>query len=178
MTLLTLFISLLPVHPLNAALTFNEAVSAANTPQKLAALMKSEFRFATDEKIFRQTDHWQSPEEIWSRKIGDCEDYALFAQYVLRTHGIEAQIVSIYGVSGYAHTIVIFEENGFYRVMNQAKLERFRAKSMNEAIGQLNPGWTWAAIADRKAMRGYNRETIFNPSPARQTSLLQRNFLL
>ncbi len=162
MGLLMFSFALPSLRAAEAPLSFEQAIASASTPKELAALMKKNFRFTKDEKNFHETDHWQSPKEIWDRKTGDCEDYALFAQYVLRTHGIDAETVSIYGAGGYAHTIVIFKEAGFFRILNQAKLERFHAKSMPEAISLLNPEWTWAAIAKLKASRGYIRETFSN----------------
>ncbi len=155
------------VPPAEASLSLEQAIASVSTPKELAALMKKEFRFEEDQKLFREADHWQSPEEIWNLKAGDCEDYAVFARYVLRKHGIEAEIVSLYGAEGYAHTVVIFKDKDHFRVFNQHKLERFRTKSIKGVLGKLYPQWTWAAIAEPKAARGHIREIFFNNSPAK-----------
>lgn len=180
LVLLGILIFSFATPPLRAAvplLSFEQVAASTKTPQELAALMKKNFHFKEDQKLFSQEDHWQSPEEIWNRKAGDCEDYAIFAQYVLRKHGIEAEVVSFYGAGGYAHTLVMFKENGRFRMLNQHKLERFRAGSIEEALSKLNPQWTWAAIAEHKGVRGYIRETFFN-FPPKQTAIPPQPFLL
>ena len=147
-------------HQTANPVSLDQTIGTINTPKAIVDLMKKKFTFVEDDKLFGRTDYWQSPEELWSRKASDCEDYALFAQSILRKNGIEAEVLSIYGTEGYAHTIVIFKEDGLFRILNQAKLERFRAKSIHEAIEKLNPEWTWAAIAEEHNHRGKSIKTI------------------
>lgn len=159
--------------------SLDEIIEGLPTPQKVVSLMSKEFDFVEDSRLFSTYDYWQSPEEIWQRKKGDCEDYALFAQYALKKQGIEAEVVSVYSADGYAHTVTIFKEKGLFRVINQDKLESFRANSIEDAISQLNPEWTWAAVAKPKAARGHNQRTILNPSPSNEGSTFpQHKFLL
>lgn len=54
-----------------------------------AALSEIEFR---SEWI----DHRQAASETWSRKQGDCEDYAFLAAELLNQQGIEAHVLYIY----------------------------------------------------------------------------------
>ena len=75
------------------------------TPKAIAGFLRRAFTFKRDADLFGMEDRWQSPEEFLARKVGDCEDYALLAQALLRRNGIEAYIVSLFGHEGYAHTV-------------------------------------------------------------------------
>ncbi|MBI3317278.1 MAG: transglutaminase-like cysteine peptidase [Candidatus Omnitrophica bacterium] len=133
-----------------------------NSPDDLSNFMKRNFKFTEDETLFGEIDYWQSPEEFYSRKKGDCEDYALFAQYVLARLNMESYVVSIYAANGYAHTLLIYREGGRYQVLNEDRLIRYNASSLEDAIGQVNSDWSWAAIARRQDTRGFALQTFFN----------------
>lgn len=151
----------------NTPISLDQAINKASTPKAVVNLMRREFTFVEDYKLFGLADYWQSPEELWKRKKGDCEDFALFAQYALAHHGMEAYVISAYGMNGYAHTFVIFKEGGVYHVINEDRLYHYGAKSIEEAISRVYPYWSWGAIAKRKGTRGQLIRKILNlfPSP-------------
>lgn len=146
--------------------SLDQAIESVSTPKEVAHFMKKVFTFTEDEKLFRGTDYWQSPEEFWKRRRGDCEDFALFVQYILRKHGVKGDVVSIYGANGYAHTVFIFQKEGRYDVINEDRFYPYKAKSLEEAVRRVYPYWTWAAIAERRNGRGGSLRTITNPSPS------------
>ena len=143
-----------------------EILPAVKTPEALVKVLKKEFKYADDHRLLGHEDYWQSPEEFWNRKAGDCEDFALFAQYVLEKQGIETQVVSLYGAGGYGHTIAVFKRNGNYNVVNEDRLAYYNASSLEEVLTRVNPGWVWAGIATRRGGRGWSLREIRNPSPA------------
>ena len=143
-----------------------DILSSVKTPEDLVQLMKKEFKYVEDDRLLGQNDYWQSPEELWKHKAGDCEDFALFAQYVLKKQGFETQVVSLYGAGGYGHTVAIFKRNGKYHVMNEDRLSYYNASSLEEALTRVNPSWIWASIAARRGGRGWSLREIRNPSPA------------
>ncbi len=132
------------------------------SPEDISKILKNEFRFVDDEKLFGRSDYWQSPEEFWNRKAGDCEDYALFAQQALTHLGFEAYVISIYGEGGYAHTIAVFKQNGKFNVVNEDRLLNFQADSLEEALTQVFHQWTWASIAERREGRGWPIRILSN----------------
>jgi len=152
--------------PAMAFRSLADALSPIKTPEALVQLMKKEFKYVEDERLLGQNDHWQSPEELWKRKAGDCEDFALFAQYVLKKQGFETQVVSLYGAGGYGHTVAVFKKNGKYHVVNEDRLSYYNASSLEEALTRVNPGWIWASIATRRGGRGWSLREIRNPFPA------------
>lgn len=143
-----------------------EILPAVKTPEALVKVLKKEFKYADDHRLLGHVDYWQSPEEFWNRKAGDCEDFALFAQYFLEKQGFETQVVSLYGAGGYGHTIAVFKRNGNYNVVNEDRLAYYNASSLEEVLTRVNPGWIWASIATRRSGRGWSLREFRNPSPA------------
>lgn len=146
--------------------TLEELARAYPTPRQLAGFLRRTIAFKRDPELFSRADYWQTPEELLARRAGDCEDYALLAKAVLDRQGKEAFLLSLYGSEGYAHTVCVFVEQGRYNVINQDRLVRYRAKSLDELAGFLHPGWSWAAIAVQHGSLGKSIRKIQNPSPA------------
>lgn len=124
-----------------------------STPEQLADFLREQMTFREDKELFGRRDYWQSPEEFLRRREGDCEDYALLVQAVLERQGREAWVFSLYG-PGYAHTVCIFREGGYYHIFNQDKVIRCKASSLEKAASILCPRWSWGAVARRFGRRG------------------------
>lgn len=124
------------------------------TPELFASFLKKRVVFREDIQLFGREDYWQGPEEFLNRGAGDCEDYALLAEEVLKRQGKKAFVLSLYGEGGYAHTVCVFMEEGRYQVINQDRVIRYGAKSLEELANDLYPRWVWGAVACRAGTRG------------------------
>jgi len=156
----------MPEVPANTETRLDQLARTYTTPKAIAAFLREEFRFQGDEELFGEIDHWQTPEEFVARQVGDCEDYALLAQTLLRRNGIEAYVVSIFGDGGYAHTVSVFvDERGRYNAINQDRLRTVHAKSLEALATHLYPGWTVAMIAEQDGTRGRSVAQRINPHP-------------
>lgn len=144
--------------------SYTQAVQWIKTPKELSKFMKKNFKFVFDEKLFGSIDYWQSPEEFWTNRKGDCEDYALFSKAILEKLGYKASVVSLYGADGYAHTVTVFEDHGTFNVMNEDRLYRFQSSNLEEAITRIFPDWTWGGIARLQGTRGWLVRELHNPS--------------
>ncbi len=147
-----------------AAVSLTAALAPLSSPHAVAHFLSKNFTFGEDTRLFGEPDHWQTPEEFWVRGVGDCEDYALLARLALEQLGYEAHVVSFYGADDLGHTVTIFRDGGDYRILNEDRLEPIRAASLEEALSTLNPGWTWAAIAEQRGTRGWMVREIRNPA--------------
>ena len=148
----------------SAPISYLEAVQDIKTPKELSKFLKKKFQFVLDENQFDSVDYWQSPEEFWKRKKGDCEDYALFSKAILEKLGYQAHIISLYGGNGYAHTVTIFKDETGWNVMNEDRLYRYEASTLEEAVTRIFPDWTWASIAKLQGTRGWLVRELHNPS--------------
>ena len=133
----------------------DQAILQITGPESLTGFMQKEFRFQEDENLFHEEDHWQSPEEFWQKKSGDCEDYALFAQYVLKKLGYEVQVVSFYDEFGSGHTVALYQDHGAYNIIDKDQLLFYKTKTIEESVTQLYPEWMWGAIAEQRGSRGW-----------------------
>jgi len=132
------------------------------TPERLAQFLRKNVAFRDDVRIFGQADYWQEPEEFLGRRVGDCEDYALLSQAVLLQQGRDAFVFSLYGQQGYAHTVCVFVEKGRYHVINQDRVVRYAARSLQDLASYLCPQWNWGAVAERVGHRGRAIREIHN----------------
>ena len=162
----TCFLFLGWAEPDGPALTVEAIACAYPTPELLAQFLRKQIRFETDTQLFGEPDHWQTPKEFLAQRAGDCEDYALLAQAVLSKQGREAFVLSLFGPDGYAHTVCVFIEAGRYNVMNQDRIVRYRAKSLEQLASSLYPSWSWAAVTVQAGNHGRLVHEIRNPSPA------------
>ena len=143
-----------------------QLASTYTTPKAVATLLRDEFTFKRDEELFGETDHWQSPEEFLKRKAGDCEDYALLAQAILRLNGIEAYVVSLFGREGYAHTVCVFkDERGRYNLIDVDKIRYPKTTSLEALASWLYPAWTSGGVVEQAGLRGRMIQRITNPHP-------------
>ena len=148
------------------ALQLDQAAHTYTTPKAIAGLLRTQFTFARDEVLFGEADHWQIPEEFAARKTGDCEDYALLAQALLRRNGIDAFIFSLFGEDGYAHTVGVFvDEQGHYNVIDASRIRYVRAKSLDALASWLHPAWSFGGIVEQEGHRGRMITRITNPHP-------------
>lgn len=143
--------------------SYEKTVQNIKTPKELSKFLKKNFKFVSDQKLFGVEDYWQTPEEFWKNKKGDCEDYALFTKAVLEKLGYEAYTISLYS-GGYAHTVTIYSDQGRFNVFNEDRVYRYAAANMEQAITRIFPQWTWAAIARIEGTRGWLVREIQNPA--------------
>ncbi len=140
-----------------------ELMNGLKSPEDVEKFLRRHFNFREDQQLFGTFDYWQTPEEFWQKRAGDCEDFAIFSQYALQKLGIDAHVVSIYGRGGYAHTVTLFVDGDGYSVMNEDRLYRFRSRNLEDVLTRLYPEWTWAAVAEQRGTRGFLLREIRNP---------------
>ena len=141
----------------------NEVAAIYTNPQALERFMKTSMTYATDQVLFQEADHWQSPEEFLTRRSGDCEDFALFVEAVMQKQGRQAYVLSLYGNSDYAHTVGVFYEKGGYNVFDEKGITYYKAKSFEQLATLIHPGWTNAALTERSGTRGHALQKFANP---------------
>jgi len=66
--------------------------------KRLLAINKrvnKDFKYATDDDIWGQADHWADPVEAIQKKRLDCEDFAIFKFFLAHTAGIQDEDIAI-----------------------------------------------------------------------------------
>lgn len=105
-------------------LSMEDVVERFGTPERVSDYMQVCFRYVSDRELFGEDDVWQPPARVFERRVGDCEDYALFAWHVLRVHGIPAHLFSAF-TEGRGHAMCVFEEDWKLHTICNAGLRRW-----------------------------------------------------
>ena len=129
----------------SANLTGQKLAGELKTPDDVARYLWRNFSFEDDQRQFHQNEYWQSPEEFLKNRRGDCEDFAVMAQALLKAMGIKSFLLNVYG-SGYAHTLCVFEEGGKYQVIDGDRVRRYKAASLEELSRKIHPFWKSSAV--------------------------------
>jgi len=105
-----------PYHSVNTN-CYRDVVQALKRPAWLANYSEKEFTYINDTKQFGERDYWQSPQEMFARKKGDCEDFTAFHYAVLKEHDYnpEAYIVLLPDAG---HALCIFQDKGSWWTMD------------------------------------------------------------
>lgn len=56
--------------------------------QAVNQFINRRIRFADDQEVWRQSDYWASPLELFAKGAGDCEDFAIAKYISLRASGV------------------------------------------------------------------------------------------
>jgi len=71
----------------------------------------NDFIYISDKKQFGKTDYWQTPNEFFIRKQGDCEDIHLFiADAIYRAFGLSTYLLIAWRPFE-AHAMAIYKDN-------------------------------------------------------------------
>ncbi|MBI3306315.1 MAG: transglutaminase-like cysteine peptidase [Candidatus Omnitrophica bacterium] len=133
-------------HALDRTLSFRELTNQMQTPEEIARYMWRNFQFESDQTNFGKEEYWQTAQEFLQNRRGDCEDFAIFANEMLKLNGVSSFILNIYGSGGFAHTVCVFKENGRYSVIDGTQVLHFKSKSITDLMSKIYPFWKEGAI--------------------------------
>jgi len=71
----------------------SEEIPEFETIEDAQYYMQDNFEYEKDIDQFGQADYWQTPEEFYYNGKGDCEDWSLFAMYLLNRMNIQSQFI-------------------------------------------------------------------------------------
>lgn len=75
---------------------WTETVAELKTLSRAAQVRRvndlvNDMGYWSDWDVYRKADHWATPEEMFEKMGGDCEDFALFKYFLLRAAGVPAE---------------------------------------------------------------------------------------
>ena len=89
---------------------FLAVVESLNTPQKISDYMLENFTY----KAYDFTA--LSPYELFLYKIGDCDIFAKFGEFIANSHGYETFTIHIFDGSFYSHYVAVYNEDIWYSI--------------------------------------------------------------
>lgn len=117
-----------------------EAIKTDSTPEAIAHYFWKHYSYETDQQQFGKEEYWQSPEEFLQNKKGDCEDFALMQQALLKLNGYASFLVNVYSLKT-AHTVCVFKDQGTYGVIDGTDVKRFDAANIQDLFTAIHPFW-------------------------------------
>ena len=91
----------------------------------------NDFTYVGDKKQFGKTDYWQTPNEFFISKRGDCEDVHLFiADAIYRAFNLNTYLLIAWRLFE-AHAMAIYEQNGYYLVNYRQVISMTKLKDVN-----------------------------------------------
>ncbi len=100
------------------------------TMVRMVTYMGKNYSYSYDRDQFKMNDYWQSPEEMFRRKKGDCEDSAILMTDILRRNGIDSEVWYIASDQyELAHAILVTQyKDGWAYLDNSYKVHPFQTK--------------------------------------------------
>ena len=87
---------------------FLAVIQELDTPEKTCQYMEDNFTYRLSPYIS------STPYQMYISKIGDCNDYATFAQFVANYHGYKTYLIKIiYSNYKFPHVIAIYNFSGY-----------------------------------------------------------------
>ncbi len=119
----------------------------ADSPQAICTLVRERIRYQAD-----KTDEWQTGEQTWERKTGDCEDFAATVRDLCLARGFNAQIVIFHAQDrNSAHAVAFGEWNGITWMSSNGGYEQVHniATAQERVIREF--GWYYDRVAMYRA---------------------------
>ena len=118
--------------------SFSSVVSDLKTPEEVYNWMQSNFSYQADKVA---ADEFRAPEETFQLRHGDCDDYARFAEYVLKQHGYEAEGVSVYS-SDRGHAVCVWKDStGKCNYLSNNSIRMISADDLNAVSKDIYSDW-------------------------------------
>ncbi len=71
----------------------NAPLSAKTTSLADVDIWINRCSYVSDQRLFGTSEYWQTPDEMEANRLGDCEDFALWAWVQLLRQGVDARLV-------------------------------------------------------------------------------------
>jgi len=145
--ILTIFLSTLLSLNVYALDTPKTIVERYRSISSVSEYLYTYYEYESDTKQFDCDEYWQTPEQMIENKKGDCEDFAILTQAILKELGIESKLIGLYWqeedytktYKWVAHMILMIQEvdNKYSFMSNQfyfATLEESIEKSIERYV--------------------------------------------
>ncbi len=128
---------------LKEASSFETVVQDLNTPQKVYDWMRTNITYRQDTSA---ADEFCDAETTFARGYGDCDDYAMFANYVLEQHGYATQVVSVY-TETQGHAVCVWkDEHNKMNAISNTGVQEISAPNLMNVADAVYPDWKVYAV--------------------------------
>lgn len=127
------------------AIALSLSMLAFTSPATSLLSELKKFRYMNDVVQFDRDDYWQTPEEFAKRKVGDCEDYAVYAKSLLDKAGYKSFIFSVFTSNG-SHAVLVYKDglDNYYLDLDYPK--KIKVKTLSDLADDIRPDWAYCGI--------------------------------
>ncbi|MBI4708166.1 MAG: hypothetical protein HY761_09645 [Candidatus Omnitrophica bacterium] len=129
-----------------AGKSFEEVVSALDTPEKVAGYITG-FNYFDDHNDISGLFDLYTPWEVFQKGGGNCTEQSGFEAYVLRQHGYEAYNIGEIARS-FTHAICIYKDEYGWNALDYWMMYKVGANTPEELLNMIYPGWFSLTIKD------------------------------
>jgi len=140
------FIILLLLPNALKAQTISEIIPPLNSPKEISDWLSKNFTY-----VGEMPDYWQNAQETLDKKTGDCEDFAILAQAILKKLHIPSQILIIkfQGINQ-LHAICVFKNGEYYSFFSNQELIDTKSSLLKDAITEKYYDWERIVITNSR----------------------------
>lgn len=142
--LIILFSFLIIISYAEAVLISEIYPRSIQKPEDIEAWYEREHFYYQAEK----NDYWKTPEETIRGKGGDCEDFAILTNYILKDLGYESHILIFFGInkinnkiSFYGHAICIFHDSNGWYIYDNMTYMKWKFDKPTDYLNFVYKGW-------------------------------------
>lgn len=134
-----------PVYGQSGVLVSKPHLLDVRTPEELGRWMMYNLTYQAEGP---GADYWKSPEETLNDKGGDCEDFAILVQGVLKELGIDSQLIYV-GLPTMGHMLCFYRmDNGKLAFFSNQYLMTTNYSSVTAVLDVWFPDWLRVANAE------------------------------
>jgi len=122
--------------------TISELSSRCNDPKKIGFWLYNHIHYVSDIKKHKVSDYWQTWEETFRDRSGDCEDISVLAYEVLKRNKFQPYILSVWGKKDYkidAHAVCAVKWNNVWYHVSNWGCKQTKAKTLREVADYIYP---------------------------------------
>jgi len=113
--------------------SLDELIQSHKTPRSVGEWIDWNLWYAEEPE---GQDYWQSPQETFDLKSGDCDDAAILAMYILQKHGYKCYILMVWNKNSGHMVCVVTLDDGFCYISSEGYVSVW-TKNMLEIPGEV-----------------------------------------
>lgn len=124
--------------------TLQELIQECRTPKDITTWTDNHIWYNTDMKNHNVKEYWQTAEETFKSRTGDCEDFAVLQYMVLKQCGYDPHIFAVFSKSRGGHGVcgVFDNSNDKWVHLSNWGYKTTKAKTLAEVPTYVYDDWT------------------------------------
>jgi hypothetical protein len=121
----------------NSAQTLAQAVNPVDTPEECFNWIYTNIQYSAE----AAAEGFSAPEITYQRKTGDCTDFAVMADYIMKQHGYKTQVITVFNQTS-GHSICVWQDaDGKYNYIANTGIKYLKVSNLAEVASNVYTDW-------------------------------------